>query len=63
MLRPAVRKVLPDGCGGLHQSDDADHWRGTDRLAERFVVEADIAAGDRRLEEGACFGHAFDGFD
>ena len=48
--------------GGLHQSHDAQHRRGIDALAQGFVVQADVAAGDRRLEEAAGLGHAFDGF-
>ena len=48
--------------GGLHQADDAHHRRRLDRLAQRFVIEADVAAGDRRFEEAAGFRDAFDRF-
>ena len=37
------------------QADHAEHRRRIDVFAERFVVEADIAAGDRRAEGDAGF--------
>src|ERR1019366_5706209 len=42
---------------------DADDGRGIDTAAEGFVVQADVAAGDRRVEEAAGVGHAPDRFD
>src|SRR5437879_2475370 len=46
----------------VENAEDADDWRWVDRLAESFVIEADIAAGDGRVEGGAGFGEAVDGF-
>lgn len=45
--------------------DDADHahdGRGIDGSRRAFIVEADVAAGDRGIEDAAGFGHALDGF-
>src|ERR1035437_5948047 len=59
-------RVLERNChwgSGFHQPHDADDGRGVDAAAEGFVVEADIAAGDGRVEEAAGLGHAFDGLD
>ncbi len=61
-VRPAFLNGMVTGARGLHQADDADHRRGIDAFAQRLVVQADVAAGDRRLEEAAGFGHAFDRF-
>src|SRR6266852_6915442 len=48
--------------GVFDHAEDADDRRGVDRFAESFVVEADVAAGDGRVEGGAGFGEAVDGF-
>src|SRR6267378_4679094 len=48
--------------GVIEDAEDADDRRRVDRLAEGFVVEADVAAGDGRVEGGAGFGEAVDGF-
>ena len=40
------------------QSEHAENRRRIDRLAQRFVVETDVAAGDRNFQRGACFGDA-----
>src|SRR5579864_2254587 len=40
---------------------DAKHGRGIDSLAESFVVEADVAAGDWNIEVFAGLGDAVDG--
>src|SRR5207253_9022500 len=45
---------------GLHESDNTDDGRGVDAFAEGFIVEADVAAGDRGVEEAAGVGHALD---
>src|SRR5712692_7107881 len=47
--------------GVVENSKDANDRRRVDRFAKRFVVEADVAAGDGRTEGGAGFGEAVDG--
>src|SRR5262245_53967891 len=42
----------------IEDAEHADDWRGVDRFAESFVVEADVAARDGRAERGAGFGNA-----
>ena len=46
----------------VDHSDDAQYRCGIDVALKRFVVEADVAAGDRRFEGRAGFGHAVDDF-
>src|SRR5260370_24135032 len=43
-------------------AENPDDRRRIDRLAEGFVVEADVAAGDGRAESGAGFSEAVDSF-
>ena len=45
----------------LEQADDPDLRRRGDRAAGRFVVERDVAAGDRQAERAARVAHAPDG--
>src|SRR6266853_960480 len=51
-----------DAGGVVENAEDADDRRWIDRLAESFVVEADVAASDGRAEGSAGFGEAVDGF-
>src|SRR6266849_2355779 len=51
-----------DAGGVVENTEDANDRGGVDGFAEGFVVEADVAAGDRRAEGGAGFGDAVDGF-
>src|SRR5260370_11083338 len=51
-----------DAGGVVENAEDADDRRWIDRLAESFVVEADVAASDGRAEGGAGCGEAVDGF-
>src|SRR5260221_7834861 len=51
-----------DAGGVVENAEDADDRRWIDRLAESFVVEADVAASDGSAEGGAGFGEAVDGF-
>ena len=46
----------------LEQADDAEHRRREDRAAFGFVVEADVAAGDRDVERPARVADAADRF-
>src|SRR4051812_15431495 len=46
---------------GLHQADNANHRRRKDRVAQGFVVETNVAAGDGGLEERTRLAHPFDG--
>src|SRR5271163_1821568 len=46
----------------IENAENTDDWRGIDRFAEGFVVEADVAAGDGRAEFVAGDGEAVDGF-
>src|SRR5207302_3571166 len=45
----------------LENAEHPDDGRWVDRLAERLIVKADVAAGDRRAERIAGFGEAVDG--
>src|SRR6266705_3553908 len=51
-----------DAGGVVENAEDADDRRWIDRLAESFVVEADVAASDGRAEGGVGFGEAVNGF-
>ena len=62
IVRPTFWNGIGIGGAVFSSADDADHRGGVDAFAEGLVVEADVAAGDRRIEEAAGFGHAFDGF-
>ena len=42
----------------FEQTENAKHRRGIDSLAQRFIVETNIAAGDGNPESGAGFGDA-----
>ena len=46
----------------VEQADHAEHRRREDRAALGFVVEADVAAGDRHVERAAGVADAADGF-
>src|SRR5216683_3319863 len=48
--------------GVFDHAEDADDRRRVNGFAEGFVVEADVAAGDGRVEGGAGLGEAVDGF-
>ena len=54
------KRAADDAVGVLEQADDADDRRRIDRLAVGFVVEADVAAGDRHVERAARRADAFD---
>ena len=56
-----ILKVHRGGPSGLHQAHHAHHGTGENPFAQRFVVQADVAAGDGRFEEQARLGHAFNG--
>src|SRR5260221_9854 len=43
-----------------HQAHDSHHRRRPDAFAQRFVIQADVATRDRRLEELARVGDALD---
>ena len=47
----------------IDDADDADHRSRIDRLAVGLVVEADVAAGNRRIEGAARLGDPFDRLD
>src|SRR6266851_3114444 len=51
-----------DARGVFEHAEHADDRRWIDRLAESFVVEADVAAGDGGAEGGAGFAETVDGF-
>src|ERR1700674_673049 len=48
--------------GVVENAEDADDGGGVDGFAKGFVVESDVAAGNGRVEGGAGFGEAVDGF-
>src|SRR5258708_8492796 len=48
--------------GVFEHAEHADDRRWIDRLAESFVVEADVAAGDGSAEGGAGFAETVDRF-
>src|SRR5258708_10297151 len=58
----AAEGDFEDAGSVVEDPENADDWRRIDGLAESFVVEADVAAGDRSAEGGASFGEAIDGF-
>src|SRR5216683_3455927 len=53
---------LEDAGSVVQNAKDPDDRGGVDGLAEGFVVEADVAAGDGRAESVAGFSEAVDGF-
>src|SRR5690348_11422304 len=53
---------LEDAGGVVEDTENADDRRRVDRLAQRLVVKADVAAGDGRAEGSAGFREAVDGF-
>src|SRR6267154_453400 len=52
---------LEDARDVVENAENADDRRRVDRLAERLVVKANVATGDRRAESVASFGEAGDG--
>src|SRR5215470_13717669 len=57
-----AERYFEQPCGIVENTEHADDRRRINRTAERFVVEADVAAGDRCTEGVARFGDAVDGF-
>ena len=45
----------------FQNADDAEHRRGINSFAARFVIQRHVAAGNRRAQRGAGFGNAVDG--
>src|SRR5882757_4262311 len=42
------------------EANHSDRWRWIDHAGGALVVEADVAAGDRRVKRAASLGEAFD---
>src|SRR5271166_2900375 len=60
---PFLSKRYFHNTGGVvENAENADHRRWVNGFAEGFVVEADVAAGDRRAKFGTGDSKAVDGF-